>query len=92
MTAVERVRRDERRETVRLAIAICESMLHNVPAEGGDELDRIGRYSNGTVERIIARLKSIGMLKRPTSASPPPRPRRSPRQPAGRGRQRPRPT
>jgi hypothetical protein len=37
----------------------CEVYLHNVPAEGGDDIDRIGRYSNGTVKCCAAAIRAI---------------------------------
>ncbi len=41
-------------EALRDVRRYAEVMLHSVPAEGGDELDRIARYSNSTVRHIVA--------------------------------------
>jgi hypothetical protein len=37
---------------------LAEAYLHITPSEGGDDLDRIGRYSNGTVMRIAAAIRA----------------------------------
>lgn len=50
--------RAERAEAMRECVEIAEAHLHLVPDEVGDEKDRIGRYSNGTVQRIAARIRA----------------------------------
>ena len=60
MTVVQRRRRRIRREAFEEAAHIAEGYLHIVPAEGGDEMDRIGRYSNGTVCRIADAIRAKG--------------------------------
>lgn len=44
---------------IKAAAKVCEVFLHNVPDDGGDELDRIGRYSNDTVRHIIAKVRAL---------------------------------
>lgn len=38
----------------------CEVCLHTVPHTGGDDLDRIARYSNSTVHRCSAACRKVG--------------------------------
>lgn len=45
-------------------IAAAEALLHNVPAEGGDDLDRIGRYSNSTLKILIANVRALSAPRR----------------------------
>ena len=53
------VEREARREALEEAAKVCEAFLHSVPDEGGDDLDRIGRYSNGSVRRCAYAIRAL---------------------------------
>lgn len=44
---------------IKAAAKVCDTYLHIVPESGGDELDRIGRYSNSTVRLIAAAISAL---------------------------------
>lgn len=41
------------------AAQACEVFMHSVPDAGGDDLDRIARYSNETVRRCAAAIRAL---------------------------------
>lgn len=49
-------------------VQTVRAFLHSVPAEGGDELDRVAQYSNGTVLRIVE-----AVVRLPFNPKPKPR-------------------
>lgn len=45
------------------AIALAEAYLHSEPRNAfeGEPLDKLAKYSNGTVRRIVAGLRALGL-------------------------------
>ena len=44
------------------AVRVADAALHvNVPREGGDRLDEIARYSNGTVAIVMQRIAALSV-------------------------------
>jgi hypothetical protein len=64
-TMLDQVRADALEE----AATTAEVFMHNVPAEGGDDLDHVGRYSNGTVRRIAAAVRALKTSRDPVIKS-----------------------
>ena len=51
-------------EAKKAVVVLAEALMHRVPDEGGDDLDRIGRYSNGTLKVLIANVRELSAPKR----------------------------
>ena len=57
---IYRAIRREVKRAVEECAQIAEGYQHSVPVSGGDDLDRIARYSNGTCKLIAAAIRMRG--------------------------------